>query len=219
MSVVPAAAALDRIRALGIIPVIRARDDATALRIAEALIGAGLDVIEVTMTVPNATAAMTSIARRFGASVTLGAGTVTTTAMATAVIDAGAAFVVTPCMLPDVVATAKLHQVPTICGALTPTEIFAAHQSGADLVKVFPASLVGGPAYIRAVLGPLPQIGLVATGGVTLETVAPYFEAGVAAVGVGGELISRAAVAAGDFHAIADAGRQFLEEAKRARAR
>lgn len=216
MSIV-SAAALDRIRALGIIPVIRANDEAAALRIAEALIGAGLDVIEITMTVPNATGVMSSIARRFGTKVTLGAGTVTSAAMATEVIEAGALFVVTPCTLPDVVAAAKLRHVPTICGALTPTEIFAAHQSGADLVKVFPASLVGGPAYIRAVRGPFPQIGLVATGGVTLETVAPYFEAGVAAVGVGGELISRAAVAAGDFRVIAGAGRQFLEEAKRAR--
>ena len=216
MSIV-SAAALDRIRALGIIPVIRANDEAAALRIAEALIGAGLDVIEITMTVPNATGVMSSIARRFGTKVTLGAGTVTSAAMATEVIEAGALFVVTPCTLPDVVAAAKLRHVPTICGALTPTEIFAAHQSGADLVKVFPASLVGGPAYIRAVRGPFPQIGLVATGGVTLETVAPYFEAGVAAVGVGGELISRAAVAAGDFRVIAGAGRQFLEEATRAR--
>jgi 2-dehydro-3-deoxyphosphogluconate aldolase/(4S)-4-hydroxy-2-oxoglutarate aldolase len=216
---VASASALDRIRAVGIIPVIRARDEATALQIAEALIGAELEVIEITMTVPNATKVMSSIAQRFSANVTLGAGTVTSAAMTTDVIEAGATFVVTPCMLPEVVGTAQARHVPTIIGALTPTEIFAAHQSGADLVKVFPASLVGGPAYIRAVLGPLPQIGLVATGGVTLETVAPYFEAGVAAVGVGGELISRAAVAAGDFHAIADAGRQFLEEAKRARAR
>ena len=212
-------AALDRIRALGIIPVIRASDEATALRIADALIDAGLDVIEITMTVPNATVVMASLAHRFGTEVTLGAGTVTSAAMAAAVIEAGATFVVTPCMLPEVVAAAKSRHVPTICGALTPTEIFAAHQSGADLVKVFPASLVGGPAYIRAVRGPFPHIGLVATGGVTIDTVAPYFEAGVAAVGVGGELISRAAVAAGDFRVIAAAGRQFLEEAKRARPR
>jgi 2-dehydro-3-deoxyphosphogluconate aldolase/(4S)-4-hydroxy-2-oxoglutarate aldolase len=107
--------------------------------------------------------------------------------------------------------------VPVVCGALTPTEIFAAHKAGADLVKVFPASAVGGPAYIRAVRGPLPNIGLVATGGVSLDTVAAYFDAGVVALGVGGEMISRAAVAAGDFQKIGDAGRRFVEEARRAR--
>ena len=208
---------LDAIRDVGIIPVIRADAEATALRIAEALIGAGLDVIEITMTVPNATAVMASIAKRFGADVVLGAGTITSTAMALAAIDAGCTFLVTPCMLPVVVTVARARKVPIICGALTPTEIFGAHEAGADLVKVFPASTVGGPAYIRAVRGPLPHIGLVATGGIALNTITAYFEAGVVAVGVGGELISRAAVAAGDFQAIGDAGRQFLEEARRTR--
>jgi 2-dehydro-3-deoxyphosphogluconate aldolase/(4S)-4-hydroxy-2-oxoglutarate aldolase len=217
MSTVVPLAALDRIRHVGIIPVIRADAEATALRIAEALINAGLDVIEITMTVPKATAVMASIASRFGADVTLGAGTIITAAVAGEAVDAGCTFLVTPCMLPKVVTAAKARGVPVICGALTPTEILAAHQAGADLVKVFPASAVGGPAYIRAVRGPLPHIGLVATGGVALATVQPYFEAGVVAVGVGSELISRQAVAAGAFSSIGDLGRQFREEARRAR--
>jgi 2-dehydro-3-deoxyphosphogluconate aldolase/(4S)-4-hydroxy-2-oxoglutarate aldolase len=208
--------ALERIRHVGIIPVIRADAESTAVRIAEALIGAGLGVIEITMTVPHATSVMASIASRFGADVILGAGTITTAAMAGEAVDSGCTFLVTPCMLPKVVTAAKARGVPLICGALTPTEILAAHQAGADLVKVFPASALGGPAYIRAVRGPLPHIGLVATGGVGLATVLPYFEAGVVALGVGSELISREAVAAGAFASIGDLGRQFREEARRA---
>jgi 2-dehydro-3-deoxyphosphogluconate aldolase/(4S)-4-hydroxy-2-oxoglutarate aldolase len=211
--------ALERIHDLGVIPVIRAASEATALKIAEALIGAGLNIIEITMTVPNATAVMASIARRFGDHVVLGAGTVTSPAEADAAAEAGCAFIVTPCLLPDVVRAASARHVPTICGAMTPTEIFEAHRAGADLVKVFPASALGGPAYVRAVRGPFPHIGLVATGGVGLDTMAAYFEAGVVAVGVGGELISRAAVAAGDFREVGEAGRTFLEAARRARLR
>jgi 2-dehydro-3-deoxyphosphogluconate aldolase/(4S)-4-hydroxy-2-oxoglutarate aldolase len=211
------AAALERITAVGIVPVIRADSEATALRIAEALIGAGLDVIEITMTVPNATGVMAALARQFGDRIVLGAGTVTSTTMAGDAADAGCAFLVTPCLALDVVAAARARHMPVICGALTPTEIVAADRAGADLVKVFPASAVGGPAYIRAVRGPLPNIGLVATGGVGLDSVAAYFEAGVVALGVGGEMISRAAVASGDFQKIGDAGRRFVEEARRAR--
>jgi 2-dehydro-3-deoxyphosphogluconate aldolase/(4S)-4-hydroxy-2-oxoglutarate aldolase len=218
MSSVAPLAALDRIRHVGIIPVIRADAEATALRIAEALVNAGLGVIEITMTVPKATSVMASIASRFGNDVALGAGTITSAAMAKDALDSGCTFLVTPAVLPKVLAVAKVRGVPAICGALTPTEILAAHQAGADLVKVFPASAVGGPAYIRAVRGPLPHIGLVATGGVALATVRPYFEAGVVAVGVGSELMSREAVAAGAFSSIGDLGRQFREEARRARA-
>ena len=217
MSTTARLGALERIRHVGIIPVIRADASPTAMRIAEALVGAGLGVIEITMTVPHATSVMTSIASRFGGDVTLGAGTVTTAAMAGEAVDSGCTFLVTPCVLPKVVTVAKARGVPVICGALTPTEILAAHQAGADLVKVFPAGALGGPAYIRAIRGPLPHIGLVATGGVGLATVLPYFEAGVAAVGVGSELISREAVVAGAFGSIGDLGRQFREEARRAR--
>jgi 2-dehydro-3-deoxyphosphogluconate aldolase/(4S)-4-hydroxy-2-oxoglutarate aldolase len=210
---------LERVAAVGIVPVIRADSETAALRIAEALIGAGLEVIEITMTVPNATRVMAAIAQQFGADVVLGAGTVTSTTMAGEAVDAGCAFLVTPCLAFDVVAAARARHVPVICGALTPSEIVAADRAGADLVKVFPASAVGGPAYIRAIRGPLPNIGLVATGGVGLDSVGAYFEAGVFALGVGGEMISRAAVAAGDFRKIGDAARQFVQEARRVRKR
>jgi len=217
MSTVSTHAALERIRHVGIIPIIRAETESTALRIVEALMGAGLGVIEITMTVPNATSVMASTARRFGADLIIGAGTVTTAAMAGEAVDSGCTFLVTPGVLPKVVTVARTRGVPVICGALTPTEILTAHQAGADLVKVFPVSAVGGAAYIRAVRGPLPNIGLVATGGVGLATVGSYFEAGCVAVGVGGELISREAVAAGAFSSISDLGRQFREQARRSK--
>jgi 2-dehydro-3-deoxyphosphogluconate aldolase/(4S)-4-hydroxy-2-oxoglutarate aldolase len=210
--------ALSRIGDLGIIPVIRVDSDEAAVKVTEALVGAGLGIVEITMTVPNALQAMVSIASRFGQNVLLGAGTITTTAMAEAAIAAGSAFLVTPCLALDVVACARARGVTVIAGALTPTEIVAAHGAGADLVKVFPASAVGGPAYLRALKGPFPAIGLVPTGGVTLETVGAYIKAGAAAVGVGGELVSRDAVRAGDFRAIGSTGRQFLEAIARARA-
>ena len=209
--------ALDRIASVGIVPVIRSDSESKALLIAEALISAGLDVVEITMTVPNAIAVMIAIAQQFGAKVALGAGTITTPAMASKAVDAGCSFLVTPAMLPDVVAAGRTRRVPVICGAMTPTEILAAHDAGAALVKVFPSSLVGGPAYIRAIRGPLPHIGLVATGGIALDTVADYFAAGVAAVGVGGELIVRSAVEVGDYATIGELGRKFVAEARRAR--
>jgi 2-dehydro-3-deoxyphosphogluconate aldolase/(4S)-4-hydroxy-2-oxoglutarate aldolase len=218
MTTAGAATALARIREVGIIPVIRADSDDQALRIADALVGAGLDIVEITMTVPGAISVMRSISSRLGASVVLGAGTVTSVETVNAAVDAGCAFLVTPCLLPDVVAAARARQTPIICGALTPTEVFATHQAGADLVKVFPADALGGPAYIRALKGPFPSIDFVATGGVGVDTVGNYFKAGVAAVGVGGELISRAAVRKGDYQAIGDAARQFLDLARRARA-
>ena len=210
-------AALETIAAVGVIPVIRADSADTALKIADALAGAGLRVIEITMTVPNAVDVMSSITTRFGTDVVLGGGTITSSRAADLAIDAGCSFLVTPCLLPDVVAESRRRQTPIVCGALTPTEIFAAHQAGADLVKVFPAAPAGGPAYIRAIRGPFPDIGLVPTGGIGLEAVGDYFEAGAKAIGAGGELISKAAVARGDFRAIGETGRRFLDAARDAR--
>ena len=210
-------AALERIRQVGLIPVIRADAAQTALRIAETLVEAGLSILEITMTVPAATTVAATLARRFGSSITLGAGTITSPAMADEAVAAGCVFLVTPCLLPEVVAAGHRRDTPVICGALTPTEVLSASLAGADLVKVFPASTAGGPAYIRALRGPFPSIDLVATGGISLESVGAYFEAGVVALGVGGELISRQAVAAQDFAAIELAARQFLEAVGRAR--
>jgi len=207
---------LDRIRDVGIIPVIRAESTATAGRTASTLAEAGLTVIEITMTVPDALNAIRSAVADLAGGV-VGAGTVTTAEMANRAIDAGAAFIVTPALAPAVIETARKRGVPVIAGALTPTEIMAAIDAGADWVKVFPASAIGGPAYLRALRGPFPSLNLVPTGGVTLESVGPYMQAGAAAVGVGGELIRADAVARGDFQSIRTIAVQFRDAARAAR--
>jgi 2-dehydro-3-deoxyphosphogluconate aldolase/(4S)-4-hydroxy-2-oxoglutarate aldolase len=208
---------LSRIRDVGVIPVIRADSAGTVGAIASALADAGLMVLEITMTVPDALGAIESAARDLGSTVVIGVGTVTTPAMADEAIDAGATFVVTPCLLPGVIDAARRRGVPVIAGALTPTEITAAMAAGADWVKVFPAGAIGGPAYLRALRGPFPALDLVPTGGVTLESVAPYIQAGAAAIGVGGELIRPDAVKSGDFRAIGVLARHFVDAVRSTR--
>src|SRR5438132_7874787 len=190
------------IRRAGIIPIVRVESADIALRVADALIASHLDIIEITMTVPNALEVIASLSRRFGDRVLLGAGTVTDAVTADAAIDAGCHFLVTPCLVPSVIKQAAFRNTPVLGGALTPTEIFASHHMGASLVKVFPSSAIGGPAYLRALRGPFPKIDLVPTGGIGLDLAGEYISAGAVAIGVGGELISRTAIAAGNFAAI-----------------
>jgi 2-dehydro-3-deoxyphosphogluconate aldolase/(4S)-4-hydroxy-2-oxoglutarate aldolase len=209
---------LSRIRDAGVIPVIRADSARTAEAIASALAEAGLTIVEITMTVPDALGAIRATVRSLGSTAVIGAGTVTTPAMAESAIDAGATFLVTPSLVPAVIETARRLETPIIAGALTPTEITTAVDAGADWIKIFPASAVGGPAYLRALRGPFPSLDLVPTGGVTLDSVRDYIQAGAAAVGVGGELISRDLVRRGDFPAIGALARRFLEAVRAARA-
>jgi 2-dehydro-3-deoxyphosphogluconate aldolase/(4S)-4-hydroxy-2-oxoglutarate aldolase len=142
------------------------------------------------------------VARRFGDRVLVGAGTVTDAEAVERAVGAGAAFVVSPCLVAEVVDAARRAEVAVLPGALTPTEIFEAHRLGGDMVKVFPIQSVGGAAYLRTLRGPFPTMPLVPTGGVSLENVADMFAAGAAAVGVGGEMISRDALARRDYDAI-----------------
>jgi 2-dehydro-3-deoxyphosphogluconate aldolase/(4S)-4-hydroxy-2-oxoglutarate aldolase len=176
--------------------------------IAEALLQAGLPICEITLTVPNAIAAIAAVATRFSGKLLLGAGTVTDAVTCKRAIDAGAEFIVTPCLVREVIEAARRANVAVLPGALTPTEVFEAFRAGGDMVKVFPIQSVGGAAYLRALRGPFPDIPLVPTGGVTLENVAEMFKAGAAAVGVGTELVSR------DIGAVA---KQFLAAARQAR--
>jgi 2-dehydro-3-deoxyphosphogluconate aldolase/(4S)-4-hydroxy-2-oxoglutarate aldolase len=210
--------ALARITEVGIVPVIRASSAKDAEQVAHALLAGGLRILEITMTVPGALDVLASLARTLDSDVLLGAGTVTSAAMVDSAVKSGAAFVVTPSVVPDVIAAARTHDVACIGGALTPTEVFATHRAGADVVKVFPAATAGGPAYIRALKGPFPAIPLMATGGIGLDEVGAYLQAGVVAVGAGSELISKSAVAAGDFAAITRATQAFLAAARAARA-
>jgi len=199
--------------------VIRAESADAAVAVVEALMEAGLTVAEITMTVPGAIEAIASVSKRFGDKVLVGAGTVTDAETVRRALDAGAEFIVSPCLVPDVIAAARRADVAVLPGALTPTEVFEAFRSGGDLVKVFPAQNVGGAAYLRALHGPFPEIPLVPTGGVTLDNLGEMFKAGAAAVGVGGEMISKDALARRDYALIGALASRFLEAVRQARAR
>ena len=198
---------------------IRADSSGAAKAVVEALVEAGLVVAEITMTVPGAIDAIASVRKRFGDNVVVGAGTVTDADSARRAVDAGAEFIVTPCLVPEVIDAARRAEVPVLPGALTPTEVLHAFRLGGDMVKIFPAQNVGGASYLRALRGPFPEIPLVPTGGVTLDNVREMFDAGAAAVGVGSELISKDALARRDYAAIGALAGQFLAAARKARAR
>ena len=208
---------VSRLREVGIIPIIRAASADVVVPVAEALLHAGLPVVEITLTVPNAIDAIAAVAKRFAGKVLLGAGTVTDAESVRRAVDAGAEFIVTPCLVPEVIAAAQRAGVVVLPGALTPTEVFEAHRLGGDLVKVFPVQSAGGAAYLRALRGPFPDIPLVPTGGVTLENLAEMFRAGAAAVGVGTELISKDALDRRDYTAIGALAKQFVAAVRQAR--
>jgi 2-dehydro-3-deoxyphosphogluconate aldolase / (4S)-4-hydroxy-2-oxoglutarate aldolase len=207
------------LREVGIIPVIRADSAGAAVAVVETLIEAGLSVAEITMTVPDAIEAIASVSKRFGDKVLLGAGTVTDAKTVRRALDAGAKFIVSPCLVSEVIEAARRADVAVLPGALTPTEVFEASRQGGDMVKVFPAQNVGGAAYLRALRGPFPDIPLVPTGGVTLDNVGEMFKAGAAAVGVGSEMISKDALSRHDYAAIGALATRFLAAVRQARAR
>lgn len=172
-----------------LLAILRAPSPELALRAARAIHAGGIRLIEVTMTVPNALRVLEELGNVLGDEVMLGAGTVLDAGTARACVAAGARFIVSPAFDPATVETARSLDAVSIPGALTPTEIVTAARAGADCVKVFPCSAVGGPGYLKALRGPLPDIKLVATGGVHLENVVAYLEAGATAVGLGAGLI------------------------------
>jgi 2-dehydro-3-deoxyphosphogluconate aldolase / (4S)-4-hydroxy-2-oxoglutarate aldolase len=206
-----------RLREVGIIPIIRATSADVALPVAEALLQAGLPVVEITMTVPNAIDAIGAVAKRFAGKMLLGAGTVTDAHTAKRAVDAGAEFIVSPCLVREVIDAAQHANAAVLPGALTPSEVFEAFRTGGDMVKIFPAQSVGGAAYLRALRGPFPGIPLVPTGGVTLENIGEMFKAGAAAVGVGSELISQDALARRDYAVIGALAKQFLAAVQKER--
>lgn len=184
-----------------VVAVVRLDSGEQLVRVAEALKAGGISAIEFTASTPGAVAMIEEACSRFGGEVLMGAGTILDPETARAAILAGAEFIVTPTLNLATIELCKRYGKPVVPGALTPTEVLTAWQAGADMVKVFPASL-GGPSYIKAVLAPLPQIRLVPTGGVSADNAAEYLKAGAAAVGVGGRLVDKAAVARGDWNAI-----------------
>jgi 2-dehydro-3-deoxyphosphogluconate aldolase/(4S)-4-hydroxy-2-oxoglutarate aldolase len=209
--------ALARVLAGGIIPVVRAPSPELATRAVEAVCEGGIDVIELTMTVPGAVSLITQLRSRFGEAVVVGAGTVLDAETASACIEAGAQFVVSPILDPATVSYCRTRRVPVMPGALTPTEIVRAIHAGADLVKVFPCGAVGGASYIRSLKAPLRDARLVPTGGVSLQTVGDFIRAGASAVGVGTELVDIGLIANGQAAAVTETSRRFVNAVKQAR--
>jgi 2-dehydro-3-deoxyphosphogluconate aldolase/(4S)-4-hydroxy-2-oxoglutarate aldolase len=208
-----------RIEAVGIVPVVRTPTPELAMRAAAAVMEGGISVFEITMTVPNAVEVIRALVERFGDRALVGAGTVLDAAGAEACIDAGAAFVVSPGFDAAMVAAARARNTVVMPGALTPTEVITAWKAGADVVKIFPASAAGGAPYLRALRGPLPQVKLMPTGGVNVNTVAAYIEAGAVALGVGSELVDPAALARGEDALLTERARALVEAVKAARAK
>jgi 2-dehydro-3-deoxyphosphogluconate aldolase/(4S)-4-hydroxy-2-oxoglutarate aldolase len=202
---------------IGVMPVVRAASAELAIRAVEACRAGGVLTAEITMTVPGAIRALEKLADRLGDSLLLGAGTVLDTETARASILAGAEFLVSPNLSRATIEVAKRYSKAVFPGALTPTEVLEAWEAGADAVKVFPCGNVGGAKYIKALKGPYPQIEMIPTGGVSIETIVDFFRAGSCAVGVGSELVDAGLMKDGRFYVIEDRARQFLAAAAKAR--
>jgi 2-dehydro-3-deoxyphosphogluconate aldolase/(4S)-4-hydroxy-2-oxoglutarate aldolase len=199
------------IERVGLIPVLRAKSIAQAHAVVEAMIAGGVTVVEVTMTVPNAVHLLKELKKEHGARILLGSGTVTTAKEAEDTINAGAEFVVSPSLHPEVIAATKAAGKLSIPGALTPTEVITAQRAGADYVKIFPCSAMGGASYLRSLLAPFPHLKLIPTGGVTLKTAEDFIRAGARALGVGGDLVNLAAIDDGKPEVITEAAKAYLE--------
>ncbi|MFW9806043.1 MAG: bifunctional 4-hydroxy-2-oxoglutarate aldolase/2-dehydro-3-deoxy-phosphogluconate aldolase [Candidatus Thorarchaeota archaeon] len=206
--------AMKHIYDTGLIPIIRVQSADIALKVADAFLEGGVSIVEVTMSVPGAVEVVKQLVERMGEKVLIGAGTVVDGNLAEEVIDAGSEFIVSPNYSRELIETAIKHDKPIIPGALTPTEIYEAYTMGADAVKVFPCGMVGGADYLKAIRGPLPDIPLVPTGGVNLNTAGPMFEAGAYALGVGGAITDKKAIKEGRYEVITENVRKFLDIAK-----
>jgi 2-dehydro-3-deoxyphosphogluconate aldolase/(4S)-4-hydroxy-2-oxoglutarate aldolase len=210
-------AVIERLTTTGIIPVIRAQSADEAAAAIAAIQKGGVSVLEITMTVPGAVELIRDLARR-ATDALVGAGTVLDSAAARACIDAGARFVVSPALDVATIETCREAGIAVLPGALTPTEVVTAWNAGADLVKVFPANALGGASYIKSLKAPLPQIALVPTGGVNLQTAKDFIKAGAAALGVGADLVDLQALRRGEAELITERARQFLALVREARA-
>ena len=200
-----------KIREVGLVPVLRADSEVEALEIAYALEAGGVTVLEVTMTVPGAVDAIRRLANEAGDRILVGAGTVLDPETARACMLAGAQFIVSPSLNVKTIEICRRYSIAVFPGGLTPTEIVTAWEAGADAVKVFPCSAVGGAKYLKAIKAPLPQIELIPTGGVSLATAAEFLEAGAIALGVGGDLVDSKAIRAGKPEVITENARKYLE--------
>jgi len=201
---------LTRILHCGVVAVMRAPSGDLLADVAAALAAGGVEAMEVTFTVPHAQQVLEQVAGRLGDRIVLGAGTVLDPETARIAILSGAEFIVAPNVNLEVIQLCRRYGKLAMPGALTPTEVVAAWQAGADIVKVFPSELTG-PGYLKALHGPLPQVRLMPTGGVNLQTAADFLRAGACALGIGGALVEPKAVAAGDFARIESLAKQYVE--------
>ncbi|WP_417383761.1 bifunctional 4-hydroxy-2-oxoglutarate aldolase/2-dehydro-3-deoxy-phosphogluconate aldolase [Gimesia sp.] len=200
----------------GAVAIIRAQSGELLVDVSKAIYAGGLDVIEVTFTVPGVLDILAQVKRELGDQILLGAGTVLDTETARAAILAGAEFIVTPTVNTDVIDLCNRYDKLIMTGAFTPTEVLTAWEAGADIIKVFPA-FVGGPEYLKALHGPLPQIPLMPTGGVDLETLPAYLKAGACAVGLGSSLVTKQMVESGDLDGIQKLTAEYMGKIKELR--
>ena len=212
----PTDTTVTEIERCGVIAIIQMKDPAKVAGVVDAMLAGGVRVLEVTMTVPGAVDLIRELSRTLPPELILGAGTVVDSETAERVIDAGARFLVSPVMRLPLIETAVRRKVPMLPGCFSPTEILAAWEAGASMVKVFPATALG-PGFLRDVHGPLPTVKLVPTGGVSVENAGEWIRGGAAAVGVGSALLDPAAIAANDFSTVTEKSRRILENVARAR--
>jgi len=210
--------AVGRIEACGVVAVIRLQDSSKLRAVVQALAAGGVKALEVTMTVPRAIELIGELAPTLPPDFVIGAGTVVDPETAEAAIRAGARFIVGPVLRPAVIEMCHRHDIAVMPGCFSPTEILTAWEAGADVVKVFPATALG-PSYFKDIRGPLPQLKLMPTGGVSLENAGDWIRAGAVAIGAGTALVDAKLVAAGDFAAISDRAARFVEAVRAARGR
>src|ERR1700723_1408081 len=202
-------AVLNALREVGLVPVLRAQSVEQAMALADAIAAGGVTVLEVTMTVPGAIQVMRRLAEQ-RPDILIGAGTVLDAETARMCILEGAQFVVSPALNLQTIEMCNRYSIAVLPGALTPTEIVTAWEAGSDLVKVFPAGALGGPKYLATLKGPLPQIKMVPTGGVSLATAAEFLQAGAFARGVGSDLVGARAMAAGKPEVVPETARKYM---------
>ena len=208
---------INRMVSEGLIPVIRVASVTEAIDVADAIKAGGVTLIEITMSVPGALDAIKELAKKYKDDIIMGAGTILDTETGRAALLAGAQFLVTPTLNLRLIELAHRYSAVIVPGAATPTEILTAWNAGADMVKVFPAAQLGGPEYIKALRGPLPQVLYVPTGGVNLQNAGAFIKAGATALGAGGELVDKKAVKEKKFNVITENTRAFLKVIQEAR--
>lgn len=208
---------VEHIESLGLVPVVRASSADEAMQVIEAIQAGGVNVLEITMTVPGAVRVIEKVADKYGSDVLVGAGTVLDPETARACLLAGAQFIVSPALNLDTISLCHRYSAPICPGVLTPTEVITAWSAGVDFVKVFPCGSVGGASYVKNLKGPFPQVKIIPTGGVSLKTAADFIAAGASALGVGTDLVNIKAIREGNPQIVTDAAKQYIEIIREAR--